>query len=285
MGRVDALDDDLEAVRTCAASGACPPVSAWKNEGAFKCALRRQLRRSMREFGERAFAVRARADENGGVDGLRRTHAGEGGEEDAREGGGRARREDDGASSREQTEGSDLRSPEAKRARKAEESDATAAMDEDDEIESAATVAAMRRAYEEDVERIATACVDAHDSDAPFTIQRICELVCEPERYYSTPYKLATAMMKLFAVTQTVDRAPDALERRADGADGATTSASPERAPPPPTKAMERDARDPVATEQKAFISAAFRETAPKSAYEGTAITHPPRPPSPQTVL
>jgi hypothetical protein len=142
----------------------------------------------------------------------------------------------------------------------------------------------MRRAYEEDVERICSECVSAFETDAPFTIQRICELACEPSKYYSTPYKLASAMFKLFAVTQTVDRA-----RARDGE--ATTTANADAtaakamkpvatAPTPtPSPAMIRDARDPRAVEQKAFIGAAFREKASGADFEESI--HPPRPPSP----
>jgi hypothetical protein len=84
-------------------------------------------------------------------------------------------------------------------------------VDEEEEYDAEAEEARIQmRVFEADVSTICEVIlgdknIDEMD-DAPFTIQRICELACSPEAYYSTPYKLATAMLKLFDVTQTVDR-------------------------------------------------------------------------------
>ena len=40
-------------------------------------------------------------------------------------------------------------------------------------------------------------------SHAPFTIQRICEIILEPRRFYSSPVKLGYALEKLLRVTCT----------------------------------------------------------------------------------
>jgi hypothetical protein len=103
----------------------------------------------------------------------------------------------------------------------------------------------MRKTFEEDVQKICDEMLLLFDRDAPFTIQRICELALTPEKYYTTPYKLASAMMKLFMVTQTVDRKLQKADTREDASQ-------------PTTAAMERDSRDPRAAEQKAFIASAF---------------------------
>ena len=231
--------DDLDdRVRACARTGTC---DAWRgtakdDDAGFRERVREALRRAMTTFGDEAFGVERR-----GV---------------GREG-------DDGEGKRA-----------TKRARTTTETETET--EETEEIASAATVAAMRRAYEDDVEKICGECVSAFDRDAPFTIQRICELACEPSKYYSTPYKLASALFKLFAVTQTVDRARSS-DREATTATNASESAA-KTTTPAATEAMVRDARDPRAAEQKAFIGAAFRETTPVDFEESI---HPPRPPSP----
>ena len=101
----------------------------------------------------------------------------------------------------------------------------------------------MREAFERDIQRVCGECLDAFDDDAPFTIQRICELALEPAKFYATPYKFASAVLKLFAVTQTVDRrrSGDRVREQA------------------PTGPQMRDARDPLAVEQKAFVAATFQ--------------------------
>ena len=234
--------DDLDdRVRACARTGTC---DAWRgtakdDDAGFRERVREALRRAMTAFGDEAF----------------------GGERGEGEGEG-----DEGEGARA-----------TKRARTTTETETeTEETEETEEIASAATVAAMRRAYEDDVEKICGECVSAFDRDAPFTIQRICELACEPSKYYSTPYKLASALFKLFAVTQTVDRARSS-DREATTATNASESAA-KTTTPAATEAMVRDARDPRAAEQKAFIGAAFRETTPVDFEESI---HPPRPPSP----
>lgn len=117
--------------------------------------------------------------------------------------------------------------------------------DEQELCERRAVIHAMRKTFEEDVQKICDEMPLLFDRDAPFTIQRICELALTPEKYYTTPYKLASAMIKLFMVTQTVDRKRQQADTRADASQ-------------PTTAAMERDSRDPRAAEQKAFIASAF---------------------------
>lgn len=260
------LDRAVETVRACARTGECGTSSAcWRDEGAFKRALRAAARARLTAFGRRA------GGRSGGEDG-----DDDGDDDDARRAGKRAKR----------TSASGGDSAETARA-----SDGERLEDEEADAEARA-----RRAYEEDVERVCGECISSFEVDAPFTIQRICELVCEPEKYYASPAKLMNAILKLFAVTQTVDRR---------GAGGAETRESDEV----PTKAMVRDARDPVASEQKAFVASVFAETAAETAtgkdevivgrrpptidgYDGDADAmsqhhaneHPPRPPSPQTV-
>ena len=117
--------------------------------------------------------------------------------------------------------------------------------DEQELCERRAVIHAMRKTFEEDVQKICDEMLLLFDRDAPFTIQRICELALTPEKYYTTPYKLASAMMKLFMVTQTVDRKLQKADTREDASQ-------------PTTAAMERDSRDPRAAEQKAFIASAF---------------------------
>lgn len=119
--------------------------------------------------------------------------------------------------------------------------------DEQELCERRAVIHAMQKTFEEDVQKICDEMLLScnFDRDAPFTIQRICELALTPEKYYTTPYKLASAMIKLFMVTQTVDRKLKQADTQEDASQ-------------PTTAAMERDSRDPRAAEQKAFIASAF---------------------------
>ena len=260
------LDDAVETVRACARTGECGSSSAcWRDEGAFKRALIAAARARLTAFGRRA---------RGGDDG------GDNGDADAGEARGARKR-----MKRTSANGDDSAAA-ATRARD------DAAVDEDEDEDASARAL---RAYEEDVERVCGECISSFAVDAPFTIQRICELVCEPEKYYASPTKLMNAILKLFTVTQTVDRGC---------AGGVETKVKDEV----PTKAMVRDARDPVASEQKAFVAAVFAEPAAETAtgdageddvvgrrpaidgYDDDAMQqhhaseHPPRPPSPQTV-
>ena len=265
------LDDAVETVRACARTGECGSSSAcWRDEGAFKRALIAAARARLTAFGRRA---------RGGDDG------GDDGDADAGEARGARKR-----MKRTSANGDDSA---ATRAR----DDAADAVDEDEDEDEDASARALR-AYEEDVERVCGECISSFAVDAPFTIQRICELVCEPEKYYASPTKLMNAILKLFTVTQTVDRGC---------AGGVETKGEDEV----PTKAMVRDARDPVASEQKAFVAAVFAEPAAETAtgdageddvvgrrpaidgidgidddamQQHHASEHPPRPPSPQTV-
>jgi len=262
------LDDAVETVRACARTGECGSSSAcWRDEGAFKRALIAAARARLMAFGRRA---------RGGDDG------GDDGDADAGEARGARKR-----MKRTSANGDDSAAA-ATRAR-----DAAADAVEEDEDEDAS--ARALRAYEEDVERVCGECISSFAVDAPFTIQRICELVCEPEKYYASPTKLMNAILKLFTVTQTVDR----------GCAGGVETKEKDEVP---TKAMVRDARDPVASEQKAFVAAVFAEPAAETAtgdageddvvgrrpaidgYDDDAMQqhhaseHPPRPPSPQTV-
>ena len=264
------LDDAVETVRACARTGECGSSSAcWRDEGAFKRALIAAARARLTAFGRRA---------RGGDDG------GDDGDADAGEARGARKR-----MKRTSANGGD--SAAATRAR----DDAADAVDEDEDEEDEDASARALRAYEEDVERVCGECISSFAVDAPFTIQRICELVCEPEKYYASPTKLMNAILKLFTVTQTVDRG------RAGGVETKEKNEV-------PTKAMVRDARDPVASEQKAFVAAVFAEPAAETAtgdageddvvgrrpaidgYDDDAMQkhhaseHPPRPPSPQTV-
>lgn len=264
------LERAVETVRACARTGECGTSSAcWRDEGAFTRALRAVARARLTAFGRRAGGGRGRDGED--VD------DGDDGDDDARRAGKRAKRTSASGGDSAET--------------------ATASEGERLEDEEAEAEARARRAYEEDVERVCGECISSFTVDAPFTIQRICELVCEPEKYYASPAKLMNAILKLFAVTQTVDR------RGAVG--GAETTERDEA----PTQAMVRDARDPVANEQKAFVASVCAETAAETAtdeddvvvarrpptidgYDGDADAmsqhhaneHPPRPPSPQTV-
>ena len=240
------------------------------DEGAFKRALIAAARARLTAFGRRA---------RGGDDG------GDNGDADAGEARGARKR-----MKRTSANGDDSAAA-ATRARD------DAAVDEDEDEDEDASARALR-AYEEDVERVCGECISSFAVDAPFTIQRICELVCEPEKYYASPTKLMNAILKLFTVTQTVDRGC---------AGGVETKGEDEV----PTKAMVRDARDPVASEQKAFVAAVFAEPAAEPAtgdageddvvgrrpaidgidgidddamQQHHASEHPPRPPSPQTV-
>jgi len=264
------LDRAVETVRACARTGECGTSSAcWRDEGAFVRALRAVARARLTAFGRRA-------------------------------GGGRGR---DGEDVDDGDDGDDARGRAGKRAKRTSASGGdsaeteTASEGERLEDEEAEAEARARRAYEEDVERVCGECISSFAVDAPFTIQRICELVCEPEKYYASPAKLMNAILKLFAVTQTVDRR---------GAVGGVETTERDEAP---TQAMVRDARDPVANEQKAFVASVCAETAAETAtdeddvvvarrpptidgYDGDADAmpqhhaneHPPRPPSPQTV-
>ena len=265
------LDDAVETVRACARTGECGSSSAcWRDEGAFKRALIAAARARLTAFGRRA---------RGGDDG------GDDGDADAGEARGARKR-----MKRTSANGDDSAAASA-RALVAD------AVDEDEDEDEDASARALR-AYEEDVERVCGECISSFAVDAPFTIQRICELVCEPEKYYASPTKLMNAILKLFTVTQTVDRGC---------AGGVETKGKDEV----PTKAMVRDARDPVASEQKAFVAAVFAEPAAEPAtgdageddvvgrrpaidgidgidddamQQHHANEHPPRPPSPQTV-
>jgi len=264
------LDRAVETVRACARTGECGTSSAcWRDEGAFTRALRAVARARLTAFGRRASGGRGRDGED--VD--------DGDDDD--DAGGRAGKR----AKRTSASGGD--SVETARASEGDRL-------EDEEAEAEARA---RRAYEEDVERVCGECISSFAVDAPFTIQRICELVCEPEKYYASPAKLMNAILKLFAVTQTVDRR---------GAAGGVETTERDEAP---TQAMVRDARDPVANEQKAFVASVCVETAAETAtdeddvvvarrpptidgYDGDADAmsqhhaneHPPRPPSPQTV-
>ena len=268
-------DDALEAVARCARTGICP--RAWRDDDShgFARDVATVMRTKMLAFGDAYFGARrergGRATEDG-ANGARDAAAEDDGAEGRMTAG--AAGADEGTSEGQTREGS---TP-IKRRKTTGESEVTAPLDEDDEgeIASASTSEAMRRAYEQDVERIASTCVSAHDGDAPFTIQRICELACDPERYYTTPYKLATAMLKLFAVTQTVDRPGRVSVPVASNDEKVIVEKK--------TKAMERDARDPIAIEQKAFIAAAFQKVTDdaKAVYEDSIL--PPRPPSPTRV-
>ena len=197
----------------CGSSSAC-----WRDEGAFKRALIAAARARLTAFGRRA---------RGGDDG------GDNGDADAGEARGARKR-----MKRTSANGDDSAAA-ATRARD------DAAVDEDEDEDEDASARALR-AYEEDVERVCGECISSFAVDAPFTIQRICELVCEPEKYYASPTKLMNAILKLFTVTQTVDRGC---------AGGVETKVKDEV----PTKAMVRDARDPVASEQKAFVARGVR--------------------------
>ena len=268
-------DDALEAVARCARTGICP--RAWRDDDShgFARDVATVMRTKMLAFGDAYFGARrergGRATEDG-ANGARDAAAEDDGAEGRMTAG--AAGADEGTSEGQTRDGS---TP-IKRRKTTGESEVTAPLDEDDEgeIASASTSEAMRRAYEQDVERIASTCVSAHDGDAPFTIQRICELACDPERYYTTPYKLATAMLKLFAVTQTVDRPGGVSVPVASNDEKVIVEKK--------TKAMERDARDPIAMEQKAFIAAAFQKVTDdaKAVYEDSIL--PPRPPSPTRV-
>ena len=220
------LDDAVETVRACARTGECGSSSAcWRDEGAFKRALIAAARARLTAFGRRA---------RGGDDG------GDDGDADAGEARGARKR-----MKRTSANGDDSA---ATRAR----DDAADAVDEDEDEDEDASARALR-AYEEDVERVCGECISSFAVDAPFTIQRICELVCEPEKYYASPTKLMNAILKLFTVTQTVDR----------GCAGGVETKEKDEVP---TKAMVRDARDPVASEQKAFVAAVFAEPAAEPA-------------------
>lgn len=136
-------------------------------------------------------------------------------------------------------------SPRAPVERPSQAAQAQGPTDEQELCERRAVIHAMRKSFEEDVQKICDEMLLLFDRDAPFTIQRICELALTPEKYYTTPYKLASAMIKLFMVTQTVDRKRQQADTRKDASQ-------------PTTAAMERDSRDPRAAEQKAFIASAF---------------------------
>eukprot|EP01001_Neometanema_parovale_P013073 NODE_9431_length_642_cov_143.969171_g9165_i0.p1 GENE.NODE_9431_length_642_cov_143.969171_g9165_i0~~NODE_9431_length_642_cov_143.969171_g9165_i0.p1 ORF type:complete len:137 (+),score=24.85 NODE_9431_length_642_cov_143.969171_g9165_i0:56-466(+) len=57
-------------------------------------------------------------------------------------------------------------------------------------------------------------CLDSF-SGPPFTLQRLCEILVEPERYYKTKEKIAFAMAKQTSVTSTIEKMPFPFEEPA----------------------------------------------------------------------
>jgi hypothetical protein len=125
--------------------------------------------------------------------------------------------------------------------------------------------------------------------EAPFTVQRLCELLLAPTAYYARPDKLTRAVEKLLNVTGMVPSPtapPDGIPGPAE-----ETASSPAR----------RAAKDPTHVQQTAFVSslvgvAAGRKTTreddtQRNAFEGVGedaaggvgdrAPTPPTPPSP----
>lgn len=126
--------------------------------------------------------------------------------------------------------------------------------------------------------------------EAPFTVQRLCELLLAPTAYYARPDKLTRAVKKLLNVTGMVP-SPTAPPDGTPGPAEETAPSSPAR----------RAAKDPTHVQQTAFVSslvgvAAGRKTTreddtQRSAFEGVGedaaggvgdrAPTPPTPPSP----
>jgi hypothetical protein len=283
MNREEERAQDVEVVEKCGRDGSCGACAThWKET--LRPALRRVVRTRFTSFGEAYFAnavggalgTASEAEENekkkenesvevvvntlgsNSVGESRSTALDE--EENTAEGSKKRRLEEAGNATTgtvraEEDAEPTPTSPRAPVERQSEAAQTQGPTDEQELHERRAVIHAMRKAFEEDVLKICDEMLlsSNFDRDAPFTIQRVCELALTPEKYYTTPYKLASAMIKLFMVTQTVDRKGQRADAREDASQ-------------PTTAAMERDLRDPRAAEQKAFIASAFTSNDAKDA-------------------
>jgi hypothetical protein len=220
-----------DIVRRCAATGDVESAAYWRDT--LRPAVREVFRNEARAMGLKFFGARAAEDEDSERVGV--VMRGKDVDVDADD----AMATDGPSTPTETTETTETTTT----------SSASRRSQRRQEGQQSPRTAHMCEAFERDIQRVCGQCLDAFEDDAPFTIQRICELALEPTKFYTTPYKLASAVLKLFAVTQTVDR------RRDNG--GVNEQA--------PTGPQMRDARDPLAVEQKAFVTATFQNVEDKA--------------------